>query len=657
MQTAVIPANSSSLKFYWDSEDGDTLSEYYLILHILELQSLTGNNTRQFDVHLINRLWYGPFTPDYLRSDALYSGNTFETGYRRYNVSLNATRNSTLPPILNALEIYTIRPLLNVPTDIRDEFTVMWIFEGISVDAIMAIKVEYQVKKNWMGDPCTPKDYAWDGVSCNASMIIAINLSSSGLTGVIASSFARFKAIEYLDLSYNNLTGPIPDFLADLSSLQVFINDDKNPCIDENSCPSKKNKKKITAPIIAILSVVGVVLLLVLMFIAWRMRQRVQGITSGASMRPGSEDCSGQKMDCENYPLQSESRQFTHMQLVNITNNFVRVIGKGGFGMVYHGYSENGTEVAVKLRSQSSSQGAKEFLAEVTDHDLVRTLILKINRLRVEGMIDINDVPALSGHLQYPSFIKDLPISGYLEGCQLAEAQNLTRIHHRNLVSLVGYCKDGNYLALVYEYMPQGSLREHLNGITSGASMRPGSEDCSGQKMDCENYPLQSESRQFTHMQLVNITNNFVRVIGKGGFGMVYHGYSENGTEVAVKLRSQSSSQGAKEFLAEVTDHDLVRTLILKINRLRVEGMIDINDVPALSGHLQYPSFIKDLPISGYLEGCQLAEAQNLTRIHHRNLVSLVGYCKDGNYLALVYEYMPQGSLREHLNGCTFTQK
>lgn len=40
----------------------------------------------------------------------------------------------------------------------------------MSVDAIMAIKLEYKVKKNWMGDPCFPADSIWDGVKCrNAS--------------------------------------------------------------------------------------------------------------------------------------------------------------------------------------------------------------------------------------------------------------------------------------------------------------------------------------------------------------------------------------------------------------------------------------------------------------------------------------------------------
>jgi predicted Ser/Thr protein kinase len=48
-----------------------------------------------------------------------------------------------------------------------------------------------------------------------------------------------------------------------------------------------------------------------------------------------------------------------------ITNNFQQVLGKGGFGYVYNGFLENGIQVAVKLRSHSSNQGVKEFLAEV----------------------------------------------------------------------------------------------------------------------------------------------------------------------------------------------------------------------------------------------------------------------------------------------------
>lgn len=61
----------------------------------------------------------------------------------------------------------------------------------------------------------------------------------------------------------------------------------------------------------------------------------------------------------------SENRRFTYKDLEKFTDNFKRFIGQGGFGLVYHGHLEDGTEVAVKMRSESSSHGLDEFLAEV----------------------------------------------------------------------------------------------------------------------------------------------------------------------------------------------------------------------------------------------------------------------------------------------------
>jgi serine/threonine protein kinase len=49
----------------------------------------------------------------------------------------------------------------------------------------------------------------------------------------------------------------------------------------------------------------------------------------------------------------------------------------------------------------------------------------------------------------------------------IVQAQILTRIHHTNLVSMIGYCKDGEYMAVVYEYMSEGTLQEHIEGIYS----------------------------------------------------------------------------------------------------------------------------------------------------------------------------------------------
>ena len=60
-----------------------------------------------------------------------------------------------------------------------------------------------------------------------------------------------------------------------------------------------------------------------------------------------------------------QNRRFTYKELEMITNGFERVLAQGGFGRVYDGFLEDGTQVAVKLRSHSSNQGVKEFLTEV----------------------------------------------------------------------------------------------------------------------------------------------------------------------------------------------------------------------------------------------------------------------------------------------------
>lgn len=59
------------------------------------------------------------------------------------------------------LNVFIILPL-STQTYIHSDRTF-----SAQVDAIMAIKFEYGVKKNWMGDPCFPTIYAWNGVKCS----------------------------------------------------------------------------------------------------------------------------------------------------------------------------------------------------------------------------------------------------------------------------------------------------------------------------------------------------------------------------------------------------------------------------------------------------------------------------------------------------------
>ncbi|XP_056175271.1 probable LRR receptor-like serine/threonine-protein kinase At4g29180 [Syzygium oleosum] len=84
----------------------------------------------------------------------------------------------------------------------------------------------------------------------------------------------------------------------------------------------------------------------------------------------------------------SKNRQFTSTEVTRITENFETVIGEGGFGKVYFGKLDDGTEVASQL---------------------------------------------------------------------------LMVVHHRNLVSLIGFCEEFENMALIYEYMSNGNVQQHLS--------------------------------------------------------------------------------------------------------------------------------------------------------------------------------------------------
>ena len=75
--------------------------------------------------------------------------------------------------------------------------------------------------------------------------------------------------------------------------------------------------------------------------------------------------------------LKSDNRQFTYSEVVSITNNFQRIVGKGGFGTVYHGCLSDGMQVAVKMLSSSSTQGSKEFIVEVY-YSIPKNFVTKI---------------------------------------------------------------------------------------------------------------------------------------------------------------------------------------------------------------------------------------------------------------------------------------
>lgn len=60
-------------------------------------------------------------------------------------------------------------------------------------------------------------------------------------------------------------------------------------------------------------------------------------------------------------PLGLSQRQFTYSEVLKITNNFEKIVGRGGFGLVHHGYIGD-AQVAVKMFSPSAIQGFKNFI-------------------------------------------------------------------------------------------------------------------------------------------------------------------------------------------------------------------------------------------------------------------------------------------------------
>lgn len=117
--------------------------------------------------------------------------------------------------------------------------------------------------------------------------------------------------------------------------------------------------------------------------------------------------CEEEDDDIEDWELEYWPHRFSHDELSDATNGFSadQLLGSGGFGKVYKGTLPNKTEIAVKCVNHDSKQGLREFMAEIS---------------------------------------------------------SMGRLQHKNLVQMRGWCRRGNILMLVYDYMPNGSLNRWI---------------------------------------------------------------------------------------------------------------------------------------------------------------------------------------------------
>ncbi|CAA6672849.1 unnamed protein product [Spirodela intermedia] len=412
--TSLVPAEllrtatfAESLAFNFSRGPQEKL---YLFMYFAEVEQLGTNETRELNVFSNGQLWYGPYRPKYLTAGALYTSRagTIAT----YNFTFEATANSTLPPIINAREVYSLKQVELSPTDARK----CLFLSDVTAKAMLKIKDFYKVKKNWQGDPCVPRNLTWEGVSCGYNVsenprIVSLNLSHSGLAGGISPYIIELTALKTLDLSSNDLTGEILDDLVKLPNLQVLnlmnnqltgkipevlYNKSQNGtlslstvgntklCNKVDSCGIINGKKKNIIPIVVGVSVSAIVIFGIFILV-WRLRGRKRG-----TVRSEQQVNRGLKVKSQQQDLNLKSYQFSFSDIIKITRNFQSIIGRGGFGIVYYGLLNDRREVVVKMLSQSS-QGVIEFHGET---------------------------------------------------------QILSRVHHKNLVYLIGYCDDKNNLAL-----------------------------------------------------------------------------------------------------------------------------------------------------------------------------------------------------------------
>uniref|UniRef100_A0A2N9E5B3 non-specific serine/threonine protein kinase n=1 Tax=Fagus sylvatica TaxID=28930 RepID=A0A2N9E5B3_FAGSY len=149
--------------------------------------------------------------------------------------------------------------------------------------------------------------------------------------------------------------------------------------------------------------VIAVIILVAVVLLIWIMcylRRRKRKI--GSVENPGNGKEVVKNIDGSNVVISIEV-------LRQVTNNFSKdnILGRGGFGVVYKGELRDGTKIAVKRMKSGavSSKGMKQFQAEI---------------------------------------------------------EVLTKVRHRRLVALLGYCTNDNERLLVFEYMPEGTLTQHL---------------------------------------------------------------------------------------------------------------------------------------------------------------------------------------------------
>ncbi|KAM1949042.1 hypothetical protein ACFX15_009148 [Malus domestica] len=338
------------------------------------------------------------------------------------------TADSSRGPLLNAMEI-------NKYLEIN---------YGSQDGAVISSFVSHYSSADWTlegGDPCLPVSWSW--VECNSDpqpRIVKIKLSSKNITGNIPSDLTKLNSLEELWLDGNSLTGTIPDFTGcvDLKIIHLENNQLMGGLSSFTNLPSlkelyvqnnmltgtvpsslldkavnmnytgnvnlRKGKTSGSRNNIIIGTSVGSAVLVIATIVSCILLRK--GRKKYKHDQLGNQPAQGIHSSKSDAPKES-AHCFSYSEIEEATRKFEKKIGSGGFGVVYYGKMKDEKEIAVKVLTSNSYQGKREFSNEVT---------------------------------------------------------LLSRIHHRHLVQFLGYCQEDGRSMLIYEFMHNGTLKEHLYG-------------------------------------------------------------------------------------------------------------------------------------------------------------------------------------------------
>ncbi|GJN28529.1 hypothetical protein PR202_gb16668 [Eleusine coracana subsp. coracana] len=393
MQTAVV-GQDGSLNYRLDLEGFP--GNAWAVSYFAEIQDLAPNETRKFKLVVPGMPAFSKPTVD-VEENAQGKYRLYEPGYTNvtlpfvFSFGFKKTNDSSEGPILNAMEIYKYSQITMGSQD-------AW-YHGIHKQVGHKRVVIHA--------------YLHLGPGCNAlQKRLRGTLSGMNITGSIPVELTKLSGLVELRLNGNSFTGQIPDF-SECHNLQyMYVQNNKLT----GQVPKSLFKKSIilnfsgnnglhiannsiSHTILIICVVIGAIMLL--------------GAAIGCSLcickkKKKPSDAPAKKLGSYFSEVATESaHRFALSEIEDATDKFERRIGSGGFGIVYYGKLTDGREIAVKLLTNDSYQGIREFLNEVT---------------------------------------------------------LLSRIHHRHLVTFLGYSQQDGKNILVYEFMHNGTLKEHLRG-------------------------------------------------------------------------------------------------------------------------------------------------------------------------------------------------